>query len=462
VVGNLRPEAIPEWGWRLLALFVPTVLALMLRPMPGGACVLVALLLAVLTDALPPGPGLAPRPLEAMELALGGFRDPTVWLVLAAFFISRALIQTGLARRIALTFVSCLGHNTLGLSYALTASDTLLAGMIPSNAARVGGVMLPIARALAELYRSYPGATAGRLGTFLLLGLYQADVMACALFVTGQAGNWLAARQANDLGSPIPVSYATWFLFASVPALASLAVIPALVFRWSRPEVQRTPEAPAFARQELKRLGRPSRRELMVLAVFLTVCGLWMADFAALHTALIALGGVGVLLVSGVLSWEDCVRESAAWDVFIWYGGLVQLGKLLGQAGVFQVFSQGIAHWLADWPAAILFVAVLLLYFYAHYAFASITAHILAMYGAFASVLIAAAVPGPLALFSLAYFSNFAAGLTHYGTTPGPIIFSTGYVPQGIWWRIGVLLSAVNLAIWLTLGVGWWRLMGLW
>lgn len=461
-LAGMRPENVEPWGWRLLAVFVPTVLSLMLRPMPGGACVLVALIVAVVVDALPPGPGQSARPIEAMETALGGFRDPTVWLVLAAFFISRALIKTGLARRIALTFVRILGHNTLGLSYALAASDTVLAGMIPSNAARVGGVLLPITRALAELYRSYPGRTAGLLGTFLMLTLYQVDVMACALFVTGQASNWLAARQANEIGSPIPVGYGTWFLYASVPALACLLLIPALVFRWTRPEIRSTPEAAAFARSELHLMGRVSRGEWIVLAAFVGVCGFWIADASALNTTLIALSAVGLLLVSGVLTWQDCVSEKSAWDVFIWYGGLVQLGKLLGRAGVFQAFSEAMAERLAHWHPAALFVCLLVVYFYSHYAFASITARILAMYRALALVLIAASLPVPLVLFALAYFSNFAAGLTHYGTTPGPIIFSLGYVPQGTWWRVGLLLSFVNIAIWLTLGVVWWKVLGLW
>jgi len=457
-----RPAAVEPWGWRLFAIFIPTVLALMLRPLPGGACVLLALIAAVLLGAMPPGPGTSPPAVETMETALGGFRDPTVWLVLAAYFIARALIKTGLARRIALNFVRALGHNTLGLSYAIVASDTVLAGMIPSNAARVGGVMLPITRSLAELYNSHPGKTAGLLGTFLMLALYQGDVMACALFVTGQASNWLAAREANEMASPVPVTYSTWVLYALVPAVSCLLVIPALVFRLNRPGIIKTPAAPEFARAELHRMGWPRRGEWIVLGTFVGVCTFWILDASALNTALIALTAVGVLLLCGTLTWQDCITEKSAWDVFIWYGGLVQLGKLLGKAGVFKVFSQAAADHLAGWHPLLLFLFLLLVYFYAHYAFASITAHILAMYRAFALVLIAATMPPAVVLFSFAYFSNFAAGLTHYGTTPGPIIFSLAYVPQGTWWRTGLLLSFFNIAIWLTIGMGWWWLLGLW
>ncbi len=455
-----RPADVPEWGWKLLAVFLPTVLALMLRPIPGGAVVLLALIVVVLIQAL------------TIEEALRGYMEPTVWLVLAAYMISRAMIKTGLARRIALTFVRLLGHNTLGLSYALVASDTVLAGMIPSNAARVGGVILPITKSLAELYKSHPGRTAGLLGTFLMLTIYQGDVVACALFLTGQASNPLAAKQAAELtDGAVNLHYGNWLLFALAPALVCLLVIPWLVYRLSRPGIERTPEAAALARRELAAMGFPRFGEWVVIGVFAGVCALWIASGflggliekpGSPDIATIALAGVAVLLLTGVLTWEDVATEKGAWDVFIWYGGLVQLGTMLNQAKVTEVFANAVAGQLHGLPLMGMFLLLLLIYFYAHYAFASITAHMLSMFPAFVKVLLALSAPPWLVIPCFAYFTNFCAGLTHYGTTPAPIVFGAGYVSHGTWWRIGLLLSLVNITIWLTVGLAWWKLLGLW
>lgn len=457
VLLDLRPEGVSARGWQLLAIFLPTILGLMLRPLPGGAVVLISLTIAMLTETV------------TTEEALGGFAHGSVWLVLAAYFISRAVIKTGLARRIALLFVRALGKNTLGLSYALIGTDTLLAGMIPSNAARVGGVILPITRSLAELYKSFPGRSAALLGTFLMLALYQADVCSCALFLTGQASNPLArdfaraeTRDAPD--GALDLHYGAWLFYASVPAAVSLLVVPYLTFRLTKPEIRYTPEAVDMAQRELEAMGPMRSGELVVLTVFVGVVFAWIVDgFASngANIAGIALAGAGVLLFTGVLTWEDAVTERAAWDVFIWYGGLVQLGTLLGKTGIPRVLAGSIAGSL-DLPMIALFLAILLIYFYAHYAFASITAHILSMYQAFVGVLILAGVPPALAAAALAFATNLAAGLTHYGTTPGPIIFNTQYVPMATWWRVGLLLSFVNLAIWLTVGLAWWKFTGLW
>src|SRR5947209_3938293 len=90
---HYRPDEIPPWGWRLLAIFAPTILGLMLRPLPGGALVLIGVILTLVCNALPPAPpGFKPDK-WIFEKALAGYADASVWLVLAAFFLSRALIK---------------------------------------------------------------------------------------------------------------------------------------------------------------------------------------------------------------------------------------------------------------------------------------------------------------------------------------------------------------------------------
>jgi DASS family divalent anion:Na+ symporter len=85
-----------------------------------------------------------------------------------------------------LLFVRAVGKKTIGLGYGLVATDFVLASMIPSNGARNGGIILPIALSISETYDSRPDdGTAGRLGTFLINLLYQCDVINGATFLTG-------------------------------------------------------------------------------------------------------------------------------------------------------------------------------------------------------------------------------------------------------------------------------------
>jgi len=135
---------------------------------------------------------------------------------------------------------------------------------------------------------------------------------------------------------------------------------------------------------------------------------------------------------------------------------------VLNETGSTAAFAASVGGAFAgmNWYAVLL--ATLVIYFYAHYAFASITAHALAMFPPFVVMLIGLGTPAPLAVYSLACMANLTAGLTHYGTTTAPIVFSEKYVTFTEWWRVGFVVSLVNLAIWLTVGFAWWKFLGFW
>ncbi len=451
------PVGVTPQSWRLLAIFVATIIGSILRPVPSAAIVLLGVTAVALTGVLPVGE------------ALRGYADPVVWLVLAAFFISRGMIKTGLGRRIALHFIRAIGHRSLGLGYALASTSALLASVIPSVGARSGGVIFPVAKSLAEAYDSKPGETAGRLGAFLFVTLYQCEVVICAIFLTGQASNPIIAKFAlQETG--VNLTYSRWLVGAIVPGLLSLIVVPLIIYRVFPPEVTHTPAAASAANAELERLGPMTRAEKMMLAVFALAAALWIVgDKLAywtngrvpdIHYATVALVGMCVLMLSNVLDWEDLLAERNAWDVFIWYGGLVRMAEALGETGITKRFADAAAGLTVGWAWWVALLVLLLIYFYAHYGFASITAHVTAMYIPFLAVTIAAGAPPILAVLLLAYFSNLGASLTHYGTTPAPIWFGAGYVKQRTWWWLGLLVSLPNLLIWGGVGILWWKILG--
>jgi DASS family divalent anion:Na+ symporter len=444
-------SAAPSEHRVLLAIFIATIVGSIVQPLTGPAMVLLGVVALAFLRAVP------------IEKALSGYADKYVWLVLAAFFISRAMIKTGLGQRIALIFVRLIGRKTLGLGYSLVFTDFILASFIPSTGARSGGIILPIARSVTETYDSRPeDGTEGRLGTFLMSMLYQCEVVLCATFLTGQASNVIIAGFARQHAG-IDLNYSIWFASAIVPALVSLIVVPLMIYRLFPPEVKETPHAVEFAHNELKKLGPPTWHERLLLAVFVCVVALWItAKLHGIDATVIALVGISALLVFGVLEWRDLIDETHAWEVFIWYGGLVMMATALGETELPKLFAGGAASFTGglSWPLSLALLA--LVFFYAHYAFASITAHVTAMFIPFLAVTVAVGAPAGLTVLVLTYFANLSAGLTHYGTTPAPVYFGLGYVTQKRWWTIGLIASILNILIWSVVGMGWWKVLGWW
>jgi DASS family divalent anion:Na+ symporter len=210
-------------------------------------------------------------------------------------------------------------------------------------------------------------------------------------------------------------------------------------------------------------MGPLSRNEWVTLSVFASVGLLWITTgWHRLDVTFIALMGLGVLLVTGTMEWSTATTERAAWDVFVWYGGLLRMGEILNATGTTKWFAESVGALFAGIPWVFVLLAILVIYFYTHYAFASITAHVLAMFPPFVVLLVSIGVPPQLAVYSLLCLANLPAGLTHYGTTTGPILFGVGYVSFADWWRVGFIVSLANMAIWLTIGFAWWKWLGFW
>jgi DASS family divalent anion:Na+ symporter len=445
------PAGLTPATKHLLAVFVGTITGLILQPLPQGAVVLIGLSLAAITGALSPGDVLA------------GYSDSTVWLIVTAFLYARGFILTGLGRRIAYLLIRLIGGSTLGLGYALMAADAILAPATPSNTARAGGVLFPIARSLASCLGSEPGPISNRGGAFLMFNSFQANLVTSALFLTAAAPNVLIAKLAREsLGYSI--SWILWFRAALVPAVISLAVLPLLFYKLLKPESARSEEAPRLARNELERLGPVSRGEACMLLVFLATLILWATEqWTGLNATAIALAGVAMLLALGVFSWQDVIGEKSAWDALVWFGGLVSLASGLSRQGVIHALASGLQSALGNlrfWPVAL--VLLLFAYVYSHYFVASMTAHATALYVPFCLLAVAVGAPVPLTTMVFGFMNSLNAGTTHYGTGPAPIYFESGYVDQATWWRYGLIASLVNLAIWLVAGGGWWKFLGLW
>jgi len=442
-----------DWvkGLHLLALFITTIVGIILKPMPMGAVAILGIAMTAVSGTLPIGD------------ALSGFSDVVIWLIVLAFFISRGFIKTGLGSRIAYNFMALLGRRTLGLSYGLAATDLVLAPAIPSNTARAGGIVMPIMASLARAYGSNPGdGTERKIGGFLTLTAYQVNVVTSAMFLTAMAANPLAQKLAGDL--KVTITWGGWALAALVPGLLSLILVPWVIYKIYPPDVKETPGAVAMARQKLAELGPVKAKEWMMLFVFAMLLVLWIFSkaFGDMNATTAALIGLGALLMLGVLGWEDVKAETGAWDTLVWFAALVMMASFLNKLGMIPWFSQTIGGMMSGHGWIFAFLVLSLTYFYSHYFFASNTAHVASMYGAFLGVSVALGAPPVLAALVLGFFGNLFAGMTHYGAGPAPVLFGTGYVEIGAWWRIGFLVSVINIVIWVGVGGLWWKVLGLW
>ncbi|MDD4600235.1 putative malate transporter YflS [bioreactor metagenome] len=444
------PEGVKPAAWHLLAVFVATIAAFILQPVTIGTASIIGLTTIVMTGVLKPGDALA------------GFSNTVIWLIVAAFMFAKGFIVTGLGRRIAYVLMSKFGDSTLKLAYTLSATDFIVAPFTPSNTARGGGIIYPITRSLCSAFGSEPGPTAGRVGKFLVFSSYNAVIISASIFMTGASNNVVVVSLTQELFG-VTITWMQWFMACIVPGLVCTIAFPYILYKIYPPELKHTPEAKGMAKAELNKMGPMSKNEKILTFIFIGALILWAtSSITKFDSAFVALTGLSIMLLTGVLNWDDVLEEKGAWDVLIWMGVLVNMAAYLSKLGLIGWFAGVVGAELAgiSWFAMLIILGVI--YNYMHYGFASNTAHVMALFAAFATIAVAAGAPVLLTAIIFGVLANACSTLTHYACGVSPIFFGSGYMTQGEWWKNGFVLSIANLIIWLGIGIPWMKVIGIW
>lgn len=444
---GLQPQAI-----HMLAIFLGTILGLILQPLPTSAVAITGLTVAMATGAMDP-----------KTTAFAGLGSASIWLIVAAFFIAQGFVKTGLGRRIALLFISVLGRSSLGVSYGLTAADLLLAPATPSNTARLGGILFPIITSISDVQGSTPKTDESRrrIGAYLAITANNVNAITSSMFITAMAAGPVVAQLAADAGYDI--GWGTWALAAIVPGLICLIIIPALVHVIYPPTVKKVPSACADAKAELSELGPLSTKEWIMLLTFVVMLALWATgQITGINATTVAFIGVTVLLVTGIITWKEMAANSSAWSTLIFFGVLVGMATPLNNLGVTAWAGQYIALAIEgmSWPVVLALLTVA--YFLMHYFFASELAQVAAIYTLFLGVAVAAGAPPVATALMLGCVSGLIGAMTHYASGPSALIYGAGYVETPEFLRIGLICGIVTVAIYLTIGMGWWKIIGIW
>ncbi len=436
------PEGLTRPAWHLFALFVSAIAAVVLGALPILTSSVLALAAAVLSGTLSPAQ------------AYSGFANGTILLIVVAFLVARAVVKCGLGERLGHLVVSLFGRSTLGLSYSVFLVDGVIAPAFPSNTAR-SGVLYPLVLSVAEAAGARPGAEGRRrLGAFLMFSGMASLTVSSALWFTAMAANPLGAEIARGYG--LEIGFGSWLLASCVPTLAAMALLPLLLYKLLAPEVTSTPEAPRAAREALQALGPLKAHEKVVAATFVGMVALWAsAASLGLDSTAVAFLGLGVLLATGVLTLGDIAKEGDVLATFIWFAVLFTLSGQLNSLGFMGYVGERLAGALGGFSAGAAGLLLVVAYVLLHYLFVSQTAHLLALFGVFLDVGVKLGVPVAPFAYLLLFATNFFSANTPQGSSANLLFAGSGFLSQGELYRLGALTTAVNLAVFVVVGIPW-------
>ena len=436
------PAGLSPPAWHLFAVFAAAIASVLVGAFPLLTSTMLAVAAAVLTGTLSPAQAFA------------GFANPSVLLVIIAFLVAQAIVKSGLGNRISLFMVSRFGRSPLGLAYSVVLTDAIIAPAFPSNTAR-GGVLYPVVLSVTQGAGSKPGdEQQRRLGGYLMYCTMASLAVSSALWMTATSANPIGLQIAKDFG--LDIGFGKWLLTASVPALTAIVLLPLVVARLFPPGVKATPEAPAAARAALGQMGGLSREERITAVAFTLMVGGWIfADALKLNVTSIAFAGLGVLLMTNVLTLDDIAKQGDTLSTFLWLAVLFALSGQLNELGFMSYVGQRLAAQLTglSWPVT--YVALVVLYVAIHYMFVSQSSQVLALLGVFLDVGTRGGVPAPLMAFALLFASSYFSVITPQGGSQNVIFVGSGYLTQGELYRLGIIVTLFFLAVFLVVGTPW-------
>ena len=145
--------------------------------------------------------------------------------------------------------------------------------------------------------------------------------------------------------------------------------MPLVIYLVYPPEIKETPDAKKFAKDNLSEMGHVSTQEKIMLGVFALMLLLW-ANIPALllgeqfnvDATTTAFIGLSTLILTGVLTWDDVLKEKSAWDTIVWFGALIMMASYLNKLGIISWFSGNIESLIgvtgARWVGAVVILTL--------------------------------------------------------------------------------------------------------
>lgn len=446
------PSSAPIEGWHLFSIFLTTIVALITSVAPMPQVCLTSLVLIAFTGILDPNDSK-----KALAYALSGFSNPTVWLPTGAFFLSTAIIKSGLAKRLAFIFLKNFGKSIIGIAYSIYFGNFILSPIIPAVAAKSGGIFFPIINSIVDTLDSQTKIDIKRTKQYLNQIGAQAGIVTGSAFLTATSFNPLLANMAMNQG--VDLSFSSWFIIIGPIALIICALSPLYNYYLLKPEIKRSVEIPKIAKEELKKKVNKEEKILLVILT-ITILGLIFGKQLNIYPTTLILTAIITILGTQILTWKDILETKGAWNLLIWFASLMMMVNYLGELGMIEWFNQIISDKLSvlNWSPSIYYISLTIIYYLMHYVFASNVAQALALYQSFLIIGISMGVPNVMMASSLAISSVLYGTLTHYSSGSGAIYFGSGHFTVYEWCRIGFFTMLFHLTIILTIGSMWWSL----
>lgn len=429
-------DGLPRIAHRFLAALVFLVVLFVLEPLPlpiTAICIGVVLVSIGVND-----------PKEAWA----AYMHPVVVFIMCCLIFAIALDKVGLTRRLG----QALGRRANGSVVKFTFIIAIGLGIASSvmHDAAATAVGIAIALPLLKAAGVRPQTNTAK---FVMLAIPFACTCGGMGTLVGGGRCMVAAAFLKEF-TGVEISFFDWMIYAMPAAIITVPAAVLIVYLVFRPDGNI--RLPSFDKTKTPW----SKLEYRAVWVLLAVFGLWLTKgLHGVDYSVTGMVGVAVLVLVGILQWDD-IHRNLEWGtaLFIFGGGLA-LGLAMDSSGAARYFAGLFFPLVRGYGWLVLFVGVGL--------FGALVTNVMANVAAAALILpiviplaeLEGVDPRVIAL-CLGMATSFAMLLV-IGCPPNAIAYSFGQFRARDLTRVGVVAMPVLLAILTGVAAVWWSLLGL-
>lgn len=387
------------------------------------------------------------------EEAFTGFASSTIFFLIGAFILALTIQKHNLHKRIALLFLDKFGDSPIQFIFGVTTIGAILSMMMPAHG--VAALFIPILLGIFSAYKKDIFDTNFVKASLLSLS-YGTSVGSMGTLLGGARNPLAISIYYQETGKYI--SFVGWFIAAFPLVILMTVMVYLILVKSFKIENINMRSIKRHIDEEVKEMGSLSFGEWKSLFFLISAFLAWAVFGQKIGMGVIAVLITVFIALTKTISWDD-IATSFPWGTIFLYGGAISLAAILAEAGTLVFVTDYLVEMVGTNPFIILALFATLTVFLSNaMSNAATTAVILPIA---ITVMIGIGFSDIIPVFTIALSSAFAF-MFPVGTPSAALVYSTGHLDMKDFIKVGLILNIIGILSFLTVGLAWWRLIGLW
>ncbi len=317
------PEGLTISGYHTLIIVIIAILLIISEPIPLPATALLIIILEVVFGIASP------------NAAANSFMSDAVFFIMGSLMLAVAIVSQGLDTRLALGIIRLTGNRTWKIVLGFVGISALLSSFIGEHT--VTAMMMPVGLTLVRFTNQDIGKSK-TLTSLILFSIAYGSAIGSIGTPSGGGRNVIMLDYWRGFGIA-DISYLEWMKYTYPMLLVEIPLATLILWFTFKPEHKILDSAVRKLKVQVAKSGHIKGREILAILIFIAVFLGWVFLSPMIGLGIVALLGVVLYLIFGLIKWEDLNRNTN-WGVIILFGAAISLGV--------QMTETGAAMWVAE------------------------------------------------------------------------------------------------------------------